>query len=216
MKFKDTVVGIDLAGSPKRMTGVCAMRGTSIVSCCYVFEDKEILAFVEAVRPVLVTIDAPLTLPPGRRSLDDRNGEHFRPCDRLLMQRGIKFFPITLGPMRMLTTRGISLRKKLQRRGIPALEMYPGGAQDILGIPRKQYGLGKLRRGLEKLGISGITPDANGDELDAITGAYVGVLFDRGRAELLGDERTGGILLPFVRPAPSRKSKTRISRTGNP
>jgi len=207
MADRDTVVGIDLAGSPKRMTGLCAMEGTKILEYCWVHEDKDILGFVQAARPMLVTIDAPLRLPPGRRSLEDRNGEHFRPCDRLLHQRGIKFFPITLGPMRMLTTRGIGLRQKLQRRGIPALEMYPGGAQDILGIPRKQHGMRELREGLSDLGIRTIAPDANGDELDAITGAYVGVLYTRGKAELLGDERTGGILLPFANTSSKRYTK---------
>jgi predicted nuclease with RNAse H fold len=123
----------------------------------------------------------------------------FRPCDRELLHRGIKFFPITLGPMRMLTERGIRLRRRLERAGIPALEMYPGGAQDVWGIRRKQYGLGRLRSGLRNLGITGLTPDMTHDELDAVTGAYVGVLYLRGRAELIGDERTGGILLPYPR-----------------
>ncbi len=197
MAPNDVVVGIDLAGSPKRMTGVCAMRGRSVISCCYVFEDKEILEFVDAARPVLVTIDAPLNLPPGRRSLDDRNGEHFRPCDRMLLERGIRFFPITLGPMRMLTTRGISLARKLRRRGYTALEMYPGAAQDVFRIPRKHHSMRRLLNGLKRLGITGLDTEMNGDELDAVTGAYVGVLHLMGRAELLGDEKTGGILIPM-------------------
>jgi predicted RNase H-like nuclease len=75
--------------------------------------------------------------------------------------------------------------------------MYPGGAQDVWKVRRKQYGLGHLRRGLRRLGIGGITDDMTHDELDAVSGAYVGVLYLRGRAELIGDERTGGILLPY-------------------
>ncbi len=209
IREREVVVGIDLAGSPKRMTGMCAMEGKRILAYCTVYEEKEIHAFIRAAKPVLVTIDAPLRLPPGRRSLDDRNGEHFRPCDRLLLQRGIRFFPITLGPMRMLTNRGIALRRKLERLGVPALEMYPGGAQDILGIPRKQHGLDRLRSGLTALGIRTIDTDANGDELDAITGAYVGVLYDSGDAEMLGDERTGGMLLPYPPGRTHRKDRRR-------
>lgn len=191
------VVGIDLAGSPRRWTGVCTMEGRRVHACAAVQVDRDIIALVEAAAPDLVVIDAPLRLPPGRRSLDDRNGEHFRPCDRELLRRGIKFFPITLGPMRMLTERGIRLRRKLERWGIPALEMYPGGAQDVWNIRRKQHGLGHLRRGLRRLGIAGITDDMSHDELDAVSGAYVGVLYLKGRAELIGDEQTGGILLPL-------------------
>ncbi len=175
------------------------MEGRRVHACAAVQEDAEILALVDASAPELVVIDAPLRLPPGRRSLDDRNGEHFRPCDRELLRRGIKFFPITLGPMRMLTERGIRLRKRLERIGIPSLEMYPGGAQDVWRIRRKQYGLERLRTGLRKLGIAGITRDMTHDELDAATGAYVGILYLQGRAELIGDERTGGILLPIAR-----------------
>ena len=82
------------------------------------------------------------------------------------MKRGIRFFPITLGPMRMLTTRGIGLMKALTRRGYAVIEIYPGAAQDIFGIPRKQHGLAKLRRGLEQVGLRGLGKEMNGDELD--------------------------------------------------
>jgi predicted nuclease with RNAse H fold len=39
-----------------------------------------------------IYIDAPLTLPHGRNSLEVRNEHHFRECDLLLRKRGIKFF----------------------------------------------------------------------------------------------------------------------------
>lgn len=199
MRAIPRVVGIDLAGSPRRWTGVCVMEGRRVRGCAAVQADAEIVALVDAAAPDLIVIDAPLRLPPGRRSLSDRNGEHFRPCDRVLLKRGIKFFPVTLGPMRMLTERGIRLRKVFERRGLPALEMYPGGAQDIWKIRRKQYGLERLRNGLRRLGIAGVTAEMTHDELDAVTGAYVGVLYFRGDAELIGDERRGGILLPLPR-----------------
>jgi len=191
-----TVVGIDLAGSPKRNTGICALRGMTITRYATVNIDKEILDFVEAVRPALVSIDAPLNLPPGRKTIEDRNGEHFRPCDRELLKRGIRFFPITLGPMRSLTVRGISLKKKLVRRGYKVIEMYPGAAQDVWKIARKQDGLPKLRRGLEKLGLKGLEKTMNGDELDAVTGALVAKLFLEGKAEVLGNFRQGAIVIP--------------------
>ncbi len=87
--------------------------------------DEEILDFVERNHPDLIAIDAPLSLPPGRTSLEDRNAEHFRPSDRELMKRGIRFFPITLGPMRMLTARGIKLKKILTRRNYPSSRSIP-------------------------------------------------------------------------------------------
>jgi predicted nuclease with RNAse H fold len=191
-----TVVGIDLAGSPNRNTGICTLRGMTIAEYATVHTDTEILSYVDRARPDLVAIDAPLNLPPGRKSMDDRNGEHFRPCDRELLKRGIRFFPITLGPMRSLTLRGISLRRRLRWRGYTVIEMYPGAAQDVWKIPRKQGGLTRLRRGLARMGIRGLHKRMNGDELDAASGALVGRLFLLGRAEVLGNFHDGAIIIP--------------------
>ena len=193
------VVGIDLAGSPKRNTGICTLKKDSISFCTIVHTDEEIINYVEKERPALVTIDAPLNLPPGRKSMEDINGEHFRPCDRELLRRGIRFFPITLGPMRLLTERGIRLKRVLTRRGYPVIEVYPGAAQDIWHTGRKQDGLSKLRKGLQKLGVKGLNKKMNGDELDAVTAALTGQLFLLGRAEVLGNFKRGAIIIPHTK-----------------
>ena len=190
-----TVVGLDLAGAPGRPTGFCFLRGLDSETRD-LFSDAEILAAVAAAAPDLVAIDAPLHLPPGRASIHERNDRHYRPCDLELRRRKIPFFPITLGPMRVLTVRGMRLREELERRGHRTVEMYPGGAQDVWGIPRARRDRRGLRRGLGRLGIRGLRTDASDHELDAATGALVGRLFLQGRAEVLGDFRTGAILLP--------------------
>lgn len=190
-----TVVGLDLAGAPGRPTGFCFLRGLD-AETRDLFSDAEILAAVAAAAPDLVTIDAPLHLPPGRASIHERNDCHYRSCDLELRRRKIPFFPITLGPMRVLTVRGMRLREELERRGHRTVEMYPGGAQDVWGIPRARRDRRGLRRGLGRLGIRGLRTDASDHELDAATGALVGRLFLQGRAEVLGDFRTGAILLP--------------------
>lgn len=129
------VVGIDLAGSPRRPTGLCVLRDL-IVETSVVFSDDDILAFVREARPTLIPIDAPLSLPKGRRTVHDRTGEHLRECDRELLRYRIRFFPVTLGPMRMLTERGLALKEKLSAMGYQAVECYPGAAQDLWEIPR--------------------------------------------------------------------------------
>ncbi len=111
-----------------------------------------------------------------------------------------EFFPITLGPMRSLTLRGITLKRKLVRRGCRVIEIYPRAAQDVWKIVRKQDGLAKLRRGLEKLGLNGLDQSMNGDELDAATGALVGRLFLEGNTEVLGNFRQGAIVIPRSSP----------------
>ncbi len=195
----DNVVGIDLAGSPKRNTGICTLKRDTITSCAIVHTDQEIVNYVQKENPALIAIDAPLNLPPGRKSMEDKNGEHFRPCDRELLRRGIHFFPITLGPMRLLTKRGIHLKRALTRRGYAVIEVYPGAAQDIWHTGRKQDGLSKLRKGLEKLGVKGLNKKMGGDELDGVTAALVGQLFLRGKAEVLGNFKQGAIVIPYTK-----------------
>ncbi|MGO8990747.1 MAG: DUF429 domain-containing protein [bacterium] len=197
-RHSNNVVGIDLAGSPKRNTGFCTLKNGLITSCTILHTDQEIINYVEKEDPAIVAIDAPLNLPPGRRSIEDRNGEHFRPCDRELLRRGIRFFPITLGPMRLLTKRGIRLKRTLTRRGYAVIEVYPGAAQDIWRTGRKQDGLSKLRKGLEKLGVKGLNQKMSGDELDAVTAALVGRFFLHGKAEVLGNFKRGAIVVPYA------------------
>jgi predicted nuclease with RNAse H fold len=184
----------------------------TVASFATVHSDSEILGFIETARPDLVAIDAPLNLPPGRTSLEDRNGKHFRPCDRELLKRGIRFFPITLGPMRALTRRGIRLKEGLLQQGYAVIEIYPGAAQDVWTIVRKQGGLPKLRKGLETLGLKGLAKSMNGDELDAVTGALVGRFYLTGRAEVLGNIDEGAIVIP--RPIQFRPSREPLPHTG--
>ncbi len=191
------IVGIDLAGSPKRNTGICTLEGQTVHRWSTLHSDREIISYILRDRPRLIAIDAPLTLPPGRKHIEQNNGEHFRPCDRELLKRGIRFFPITLGPMRLLTKRGIALKRKFRRLGYEVIEIYPGAAQDVWNIARKQDGLNKLRRGLEHIGVHGLSKTMNGDELDAVTGALVGQRYMRGQAEVLGKTKSGGIVMPF-------------------
>ena len=187
------VVGIDLAGSPKRPTGICVLRNL-IAETHIMFSDDDILDFVREARPTLVPIDAPLSLPNGRRTIHDRAGEHLRECDRELLRRGIRFFPITLGPMRMLTERGLALKKHLVSLGYQAVECYPGAAQDLWRIPRQHKDRLGLLNGLRKLGLRGLKKTATSDELDAATAALVGRWSLLGQGLMLGGET--GILIP--------------------
>jgi predicted nuclease with RNAse H fold len=187
------VVGVDLAGSLHRPTGICVLRGLK-AQTHIAFSDEEILRWVYQSRPGLVAIDAPLSLPNGRKTIHDRSGEHFRECDRELQRRGIRFFPITLGPMRLLTERGLALKAKIETMGYRVVECYPGAAQDVWGIPRQHRDLRGLLAGLKELGVKGLTKETTSDELDAVTGALAGRWFQLGRGEMLGGKE--GIIIP--------------------
>jgi len=189
------VLGLDLAGSPRRPTGACRLaKGRARTRLLH--DDGEIMGYVLEERPALVAIDAPLKLPPGRASIHDRNDSHYRVCDMELRRRKIPFFPITLGPMRGLTERGMLLAREIERQGLRVIEIYPGGAQDVWGIPRAARDIEALRRGLRMLGVKGLKKTASDHELDAATGALVGSLFLRGEAEIYGNFVEGAIVMP--------------------
>lgn len=193
-------VGLDLAGSAKRPTGACVVNNSMFVRCRILHTDKEIVEFVRESRTRHVAIDAPLALPRGRHCLEEhcRGRTHFRVCDRVLMRMGIKFFPITIGPMRALTGRGIWLKRELERRRLQVVETYPGAAQDLLGMPRKQHGLRELQQGLLDLGCKGdITArELTGDELDAISCALVAKEYANGSYVAIGDPSEIMMILP--------------------
>ncbi|MGA8664650.1 MAG: DUF429 domain-containing protein [Thermoplasmata archaeon] len=192
------MVGLDLAGSPRRTTGFCCLGRGLRAETQALHTDEEIRAAIRVAKPDVVAIDAPLFLPLGRSTIEDRSGPHLRGCDRELLRLGIRFFPVTLGPMRMLTSRGMRLRAELADAGIRAIECYPGAAQDLWGIPRKQAGNAALRRGLETLGVGGDLrrPDLTHDELDAVTCALVGRDFLRGDFLAIGRTEEGVMVLP--------------------
>ncbi|QQG48613.1 MAG: DUF429 domain-containing protein [archaeon] len=191
------VVGLDLAGSERRDTGFCSMDSAMRCTTKVLHSDGEIMASTLAARPKVVSIDAPLFLPKGRLSLDVKGPPHFRECDKELLRMHIKFFPISLGPMRMLTKRGMALRAQLEGAGLEVVESFPGAIQDLLGMPRKQAGLEKLSRALKRYGIGfSSRTSRTHDELDAVTSALVGLMYLKGEYRAIGDPEEGLMILP--------------------
>jgi predicted nuclease with RNAse H fold len=202
-----TFIGIDLAGSPKRPTGFCVTNSKKRVKCRILYTDKEILEAVKKTAAKIVAIDAPLALPKGRHCLEEhcRGRAHFRACDRVLSRMRIKYFPITIGPMRMLTARGIILAKHLDQLGVESIETFPGGAQDILGIPRKQNGLEALQQALARICSGDIVKrQLTGDELDAINCAMVARDYAKGSYLAIGDPSEILMILPRPEPKTTR------------
>jgi predicted nuclease with RNAse H fold len=189
-----SIVGLDLAGVERRPTGLCILKALT-AETFLVYTNEEIVRKTEESKPKIVAIDAPLSLPAGRKSIEQRTNVHLRECDKELLKRGIKFFPVTLGPMRKLTSRGIILRRIFESKHFKVIEVYPGGAQDVLKIPRKQQGLRRLKAGLEERGIKGLNDRMNDHELDAVTCALVGKLFLEGKTITYGTGEQG-IVMP--------------------
>jgi uncharacterized protein YprB with RNaseH-like and TPR domain/predicted nuclease with RNAse H fold/dephospho-CoA kinase len=201
------VVGIDLTGSEKRPSGWCLLDGREVVTAT-LSGDEEIIARTIKEKPHVISIDSPLSLPDGRLTVyDDDPGRDkygiMRQCERLLKRRGVNVYPALLPSMQRLTGRGIYLASRFRSLGFPVIESYPGAAQDIMGIPRKQKGLEYLEQGLAEFGVSGsfIKQPVSHDELDAITSAIVGVFFWAGQVERLGADPLGeeALFIPDLR-----------------
>jgi predicted nuclease with RNAse H fold len=197
-------VGIDLAGVETRPTGFCVLDGSLNAHTYLLYSDRQVIDMIEQITPDVVSIDAPLALPKDRPSLSAKykNRSHLRECDRVLLKMGIRFFPVTLGPMRKLTQRGIKLRKILEGKGFKVIESFPGAAQDLLGMPRKQKGLEKLRKALVKYGIKGDIEEktVSDHELDAATSALVGLLYLEGNYTAIGNPEEILMILPKTKP----------------
>jgi predicted nuclease with RNAse H fold len=193
------ILGLDLAGSPRRPTGFCVLRNRR-VQIGHAFGDEDILGVVASALPQLVAIDAPLALPAGRCCLRNTcscaGTTHFRASDLELRRLGIRFFPMTLGPMRQLTMRGMHLKAVLERQGRTVIETYPGGAQDLWGIPRQRDVAG-LKRGLARFRLRGLGRAAVSPHmLDAVTCALVGQLYLDGQAWSIGSPEEAFMILP--------------------
>lgn len=197
-------LGIDLRSGPRYPTGVAVLgpdRQLRLLDT--VRTDEEIEDIVQRFAPAVVAIDAPLALPEGRCCADPacecaRHGI-MREVDRLCAAMGYRPYPTLIPSMVGLTLRGIALGEQLRACGFEVVEVYPGMAQDILGIPRKRDHDG-LRRGLRRAGVRGIPRKRRPthDELDAATAALVGVLHIEGRTETLNPDAVSPLVAPVA------------------
>jgi predicted nuclease with RNAse H fold/dephospho-CoA kinase len=193
-------VGIDLTAGDKR-TGVAIINGFSVETCS-LFYDDEILDYVREHEPRIVSIDSPLGLPGGGNAIDPNAGI-MRVAEHDLASVGIPSYPSLIDSMENLTLRGIRLRRAIERfpRGPCVIESYPGAAQDILCIPRKQRSLDLLREGLRRLGLKGAGLETQShDEMDAVTSAIVGRYFEAGLFEPMGILSEAQLIVPKIRP----------------
>jgi histidinol phosphatase-like PHP family hydrolase/predicted nuclease with RNAse H fold/dephospho-CoA kinase len=194
------VVGIDLTAGDKA-TGVALLNECSVETCS-LFSDEEILGYIRKHKPKIVSIDSPLGLPGGGDAIDPKAGI-MRVAEHDLASVGIPAYPSLIDSMENLTLRGIRLRKAIESFSRPprVIESYPGAAQDILCIPRKQKSLDLLREGLRRLGLNGNGLETRShDEMDAITSAIVGRYFEAGLFEPMGIPSEAQLIVPKVRP----------------
>jgi predicted nuclease with RNAse H fold len=189
------VVGIDLASAPEHgakrynRVGLAALdEGLTLFEAkAGRFLDEDILDFVRLAKATVVAIDSPLSVP-AVGSLRD--------IDRIMLKRGFRPYPPLLPSMVALTARGIALRSILESERIDVIEVYPGAAQDVLGLPRKQSSVERLANGLASLGIRPLAK-RDGDILDAVTASFVGRCYLTGMYEALGPSHDVQVINPI-------------------
>jgi histidinol phosphatase-like PHP family hydrolase/predicted nuclease with RNAse H fold/dephospho-CoA kinase len=194
------VVGIDLTAGNK-LTGIAAINGCAVETCS-LSSDEDIFAYILEHKPKFVSIDSPLGLPGGGEKIDPKAGI-VRMAEYDLASVGIPAYPALIDSMVNLTLRGIRLRRAIEQlpQAPRVIESYPGAAQDILSIPRKQKSLDLLREGLRRLGLKGTGLETRShDEMDAITAALVGRYFESGFFEAMGIPAEAQLIVPKVRP----------------
>lgn len=200
----DVVIGIDLTGSESKPSGWAALLGNSAVTKA-IGSDEELIEESLRYHPKVISIDSPLSYPAGRHCTDPscecKKYGITRYCERLLSSFGIGVYPCLIPSMEKLTNRGIALAKKFRDIGIDVIESYPGVAQDILSIRRKQNGIDHLKNSYKNFGIKGDYLSAikiTHDELDAIASALVGLFYINDQFVALGNDQENYLIVPSV------------------
>jgi len=183
---ENIIIGIDLAGIPKNPTG-WALWKNKVISTCHLYENKEILEQLTKIKPDLVAIDAPLSLP--------KKGA-MRKSDREMHRRGYPVFPPRFPAMEKLTLRARKITQQIKREESHIIEVHPKSTRKALKMSPKDWK--EIQSIFLQLGLEGdlktrvLTPH----EIDAITAALTGYLHLQGKTESIGNEEEGYIVVP--------------------
>jgi predicted nuclease with RNAse H fold len=183
------IIGIDLAGKSENPTGICFLDSQKL-NLTTLFEDDEILSYINRASPSLIVIDAPLSLPKGRCCLSNecscsKKGGHFRVAEVEMRKYG-RTLPLTFRGMRMLTERGIKLANELKKK-YTVLESHSRTVQKILGFSNLYDDL---------IQYFELPENINEHELDAVLLVIAGIFYMQKEFMEFGDREEGIIILP--------------------
>jgi predicted nuclease with RNAse H fold len=191
-----TIAGIGYGNKYAGTTVICynsAHKVRFIESSRNTDADAFLLTELAYLRPDVIMIDAPLSLP-GVFWLGDGYGDHFyRKCDRELKAMS----PMLLGG---LTARAINLRKCMNGMGTRMLETYPRKLVEIMGLPDDEYKndtkdliplLGQLVRTLGvRINVQQVT---SWHHFDALLAFLSGIRYLENKAKVYGIPEEGMI-----------------------
>jgi len=183
------ILGIDLTGKEENPTGISIFDRYKM-DLSTIYTNQDILKLIDELKPSVIVIDAPLSLPKGRCCLEKNCkcavGGHFRQAGKDIRQYG-RVLPLTFHGMKMLTLRGIKLASEL-KNDYELLESHPRTVQKILKFRDQLSGLNQF---------FSVSSKATEHELDAgvlaITGFF---LYHKNCCIELGDPNESIIIIP--------------------
>ena len=206
-------LGLDLTTSSHKKTAYAVLdKEMVLLATGFVTDNEEIISLAEELRPTLVAIDAPLSLPLGLCCLEESCPCHpisagsGRQCERELSALGIGcYYTTKRSIIKGMVYRAIALKDRLEGRGFEVIEVYPYASRVRLfgELPRKTTVTGRrtLQVKLRHLIPSLPAPKErllSHDMLDALLAAYTGILYLDGQTQALGDPIEGLLHLPAL------------------
>ncbi len=200
-------VGIDLAGSDARETGIAVVRDGRLAHLASGGADAEILAHVaRAGADATVAVNAPLSIPRGRCCLRDDcpckhdPGTRSRQLERDLLHMRVPI--LATGLIKVLAWRGLRIAALLRAAGYAPLEVYPYATLRLLGLPtakkKSRAGRAAIHAALRPL-VPGLDhPAASEHQLDAVVCALTAHLWRQGRTRTVGAPDEGLMVIPDV------------------
>jgi len=184
---ENVVIGIDLAGTHKNLTGWALWRNKA-VSACHLYSDSEIITNSTTQKPSLIAIDAPLSLPTKGM---------MRKADIQMHKLGYPVFPPRFRAMEKLTLRAIEISRKIIKAGFNIIEVHPTSTRKALKMPLKDWD--KVQKVFLSMGLEGDirTRTLSPHELDAAIAALTGYLHLNGKTQSIGNAEEGYIVIPI-------------------
>ncbi|WP_282776890.1 DUF429 domain-containing protein [Phaeodactylibacter xiamenensis] len=157
--------------------------------------DKWVKSWVEAHRPAVLYLDAPLSLPGVYHAPGGYEDFFYRAADKEVQAMS----PMFLGG---LTARAMRLSQELKALQCTTLEVYPGQLSKILGLDRKRYKKDKayLQEATEMVlahlpDYQMATPPTNWHQVDALLAFCSGYRHQQGLAAIYGGIEEGQIIV---------------------
>lgn len=200
----DCVVGIDLSGVSGGTHGRTLLACLVIETPLRVFDrlivprgakgDRILLEWIEERKPLIVAIDAPLSLPHSV-ICEDSDCPRCEPGKASYLARDVDGLVHGMPPVMLaaIAFRGIYLARRLRGLGYEVIETYPGGSYTAMGVTRDQLAKGGRVGAYELEPISSTIPD----EVDAVCAALAAVAQAQDTGSAIGG-RDGTIVVAGV------------------